>query len=78
MEIEKAKTGRKIGHETIWAELSGKIGSYSKIAEGLGVSLSTINNWISGKHRVPLTAQKELVRLCEIHEINWKQREWVK
>ena len=78
METEKLKTGRKIGHETIWAELSGKIGSYSKIAEYLGVSLSTVNNWITGKHRVPLTAQKELVRLCESHGINWQNRDWVK
>ena len=78
MEKEKIKTGRKISHETIWAELSGRIGSYSRIGEHLGVSLSTINNWISGKHRIPFIVQKELVRLCEHHGINYEKINWVK
>lgn len=54
--------------------------SQESFAKELGVSISTINRWETGKSKPNLTAMKELKNFCQNHSLSYEdiESEWFK
>lgn len=54
--------------------------SQESFAKELGVSISTINRWETGKSKPNLTAMKELKDFCQNHSLSYEyiESEWFK
>lgn len=65
--VPKKKQGRPTNLSFPFGHLSICMGGYKNLASHLGVSLSTIHKWANKAHRIPITTQREIDRLCKFH-----------
>lgn len=71
--MKEKRSGRPIMMEEHWGELATKLGGTLLLAKELGIAKSTLNRWYNGNSRIPLSARKEIQRLCERHDIELKE-----
>lgn len=69
MSKKQNKVGRPILMPHPWGALAESVGGTFILAEKLGIKQPTLHRWAHSKSRVPLTALKEIKRLCGIYKI---------
>ena len=72
MENLKKGAGRPIKMPYPWGDLAKLVGGTFILCEKLGITQATLNRWAHRKSRIPLTASKELIRLCEQFNVDVK------
>lgn len=50
--------------------------SQPEMALALDVSQTTIHNWISGKHKIPMEFYDRIVKLCGVELVDILPNEW--